>query len=116
LASSAFASRHFFSLTLRPAPCSTLFPYKTLFRSLPQVQTAEQGTNLERGSKEIVGALQKAGLPKFEVVSTESVGPVIGANLTISDRKIRRVNSSHDQISYAVFCLKKKKQQISYLI
>jgi preprotein translocase subunit SecF len=48
---------------------------------LPQVQTAEQGTSLERDSREVVSALQKAGLPKFEVVSTEIVGPVIGADL-----------------------------------
>ena len=54
---------------------------RSILIKLPQVQTTEQGTNLERGSKEIVAALQKAGLPKFEVVSTEIVGPVIGADL-----------------------------------
>jgi preprotein translocase subunit SecF len=48
---------------------------------LPQTQTAEQGVNLESGSRQIVEALQKAGLPKFEVISTEIVGPVIGAEL-----------------------------------
>jgi preprotein translocase subunit SecF len=48
---------------------------------LPQTQTAEQGANLEEGSRQIVQALQKAGLPKFEVVSTEIVGPVIGGDL-----------------------------------
>jgi len=48
---------------------------------LPQVKTAEQGTSLEQGSKQIVDALQKAGLPKFDVISTEIVGPVIGADL-----------------------------------
>jgi preprotein translocase subunit SecF len=48
---------------------------------LPQTQTAEQGTNLEEGSRRIVEALQKAGLPKFEVRSTEIVGPVIGREL-----------------------------------
>jgi preprotein translocase subunit SecF len=48
---------------------------------LPQAQTAEQGTSLEQGSRQIVDALQKAGLPKFEVISTEIVGPVIGADL-----------------------------------
>ena len=48
---------------------------------LPQVSTAEQGTNLEQGSKQIVDALTKAGLPKFEVRQTEIVGPVIGADL-----------------------------------
>jgi preprotein translocase subunit SecF len=48
---------------------------------LPQVQTAEQGTSLEQGSQQIVQLLQKAGLPSFEVISTEIVGPVIGAEL-----------------------------------
>jgi preprotein translocase subunit SecF len=48
---------------------------------LPQAQVQEQGNALERGAQQIVAALQKAGLPKFEVVSTEVVGPVIGADL-----------------------------------
>jgi preprotein translocase subunit SecF len=48
---------------------------------LPQVQTAEQGSSLEQGSQQIVQLLQKAGLPSFEVISTEIVGPVIGAEL-----------------------------------
>lgn len=48
---------------------------------LPQIQTSEQGTILEQGSQQIVQMLQKAGLPSFEVISTEIVGPVIGAEL-----------------------------------
>lgn len=48
---------------------------------LPQAQTAEQGASLEQGSQQIVQSLQKAGLPSFEVISTEIVGPVIGADL-----------------------------------
>jgi preprotein translocase subunit SecF len=48
---------------------------------LPQIETAEQGADLEQGSKQIVDALQKAGLPTFEVRQTEIVGPVIGADL-----------------------------------
>jgi preprotein translocase subunit SecF len=48
---------------------------------LPQMHTAEQGTNLDQGSRQVVEALQKAGLPKFEVIGTEIVGPVIGADL-----------------------------------
>jgi len=48
---------------------------------LPQTQTVEQGTSLEQGSLQIVQSLQKAGLPSFEVISTEIVGPVIGADL-----------------------------------
>jgi preprotein translocase subunit SecF len=48
---------------------------------LPQQQTTEQGTNLSEGSNRVVGSLRAAGLPKFEVVSTEIVGPVVGAEL-----------------------------------
>jgi preprotein translocase subunit SecF len=48
---------------------------------LPQTTAAEQGTSLEQGARQVVDALQKAGLPKFEVISTEIVGPVIGADL-----------------------------------
>ena len=48
---------------------------------LPQTRAAEQGTSLEQGARQVVDALQKAGVPKFEVISTEIVGPVIGAEL-----------------------------------
>ena len=48
---------------------------------LPQTEQAEQGTSLEQGAVQIRQALEKGGLPKFEVISTEVVGPVIGADL-----------------------------------
>jgi len=48
---------------------------------LPQSEQVEQGASLEQGAVQIREALQKAGLPKFEVISTEVVGPVIGADL-----------------------------------
>jgi preprotein translocase subunit SecF len=48
---------------------------------LPQTGTAEQGASLEQGSRQIEEALQKAGLPKFQVVLRDIVGPVIGADL-----------------------------------
>ena len=48
---------------------------------LPQIQTTEQGTSLGEGAQQILNALQKAGLPSFEIISTEIVGPVIGADL-----------------------------------
>jgi preprotein translocase subunit SecF len=48
---------------------------------LPQTQQAEQGVSLEQGAVQIRQALEKGGLPKFEVISTEVVGPVIGADL-----------------------------------
>jgi preprotein translocase subunit SecF len=48
---------------------------------LPQTQTAEQGASLEAGSQQVLDALTKAGLPSYELVSREIVGPVIGADL-----------------------------------
>ncbi len=48
---------------------------------LPLVQEVEQGTSLEQGARTVVTTLQKAKLPKFEVINTEIVGPVIGAEL-----------------------------------
>jgi preprotein translocase subunit SecF len=48
---------------------------------LPQVTTAEEGTSLEQGSLQVQQALMTAGLPKFEIISRDIVGPVIGADL-----------------------------------
>ena len=48
---------------------------------LPQTETTEQGASLEQASEQILAALRTAGLPSFEVVSRELVGPVIGADL-----------------------------------
>ena len=51
---------------------------------LPQTRIAEQGANLEEGSTQVERALQAAGLQKFEVISTEIVGPVIGRQLQLT--------------------------------
>src|SRR2546430_13314435 len=75
---------------IRRPPRSTLFPYTTLFRSLPQV--AEGG---------VPGAEVVDGQPYPDGLQLGQVG--------VQDRKSTRLNSSHSQISYAVFCLKKKK-------
>src|SRR5436309_4822704 len=84
----------FFFLLLRPPPRSTLFPYTTLFRSV-------QG--LRRGLR--VGARHAAGVPEAASRSADVPGGEIA-----QDRKSTRLNSSHVKISYAVFCLKKKKR------
>src|SRR5216683_6916533 len=75
----------FFFLMIRRPPRSTLFPYTTLFRSS---EVARTGQELLRA-----GVRRKRHRPRSE------------------DRKSTRLNSSHDQISYAVFCLKKKKKK-----
>src|SRR2546430_17500441 len=71
----------FFFLMIRRPPRSTLFPYTTLFRS----QSMRVGAGAAQGRF-------------FGIV----------AKLSFGDRKSTRLNSSHSQISYAVFCLKKK--------
>src|SRR2546430_13069837 len=74
---------------IRRPPRSTLFPYTTLFRSRQLQQTRS--------------------LKKLLITSTlpEEGKSLVAANLA-ADRKSTRLNSSHSQISYAVFCLKKK--------
>src|SRR2546422_4584144 len=78
----------FFFLMIRRPPRSTLFPYTTLFRSNPGSHTLQLVT--EWGTAR--------NLPP-------NVSPV-----ALTDRKSTRLNSSHGYISYAVFCLKKKKR------
>src|SRR2546421_12758721 len=76
----------FFFLMIRRPPRSTLFPYTTLFRSRSRARSL-------RDSKK-----GKLFFREYDQVRKKSL-----------DRKSTRLNSSHDQISYAVFCLKKKK-------
>src|SRR5690349_22396931 len=77
-------------------PRSTLFPYTTLFRSLQdRRRVVEVHDRLLGPADRVEGALD-------EVVAT------LGQHLDRQDRKSTRLNSSHVEISYAVFCLKKK--------
>src|SRR2546430_13122560 len=80
---------------IRRPPRSTLFPYTTLFRS------ERRGDHRARPGDR--------GVP----AGVELGGAVVGrrAPLPVRDRKSTRLNSSHSQISYAVFCLKKKQQR-----
>src|SRR3712207_8227423 len=92
---------------IRRPPRSTLFPYTTLFRSLYAV--SPQG--LHRSADEGVNWTQV--LPR-QASSQGSTGihalAVSPADNQLLDRKSTRLNSSHANISYAVFCLKKKRQ------
>src|SRR5688572_32742437 len=82
---------------IRRPPRSTLFPYTTLFRSLfPGVKAAEE---------EVRTAVRAFAREMSVVARRRAVGRVP------LDRKSTRLNSSHSQISYAVFCLKKKKKK-----
>src|SRR5206468_10706737 len=80
-----------FFLTIRRPPRSTLFPYTTLFRS-----------DLDRVPEQRVELVQGLGGRPGEWIGAPPLHDFAG------DRKSTRLNSSHDQISYAVFCLKKK--------
>src|SRR2546430_11102380 len=77
----------FFFLMIRRPPRSTLFPYTTLFRS---------DHRIDRHADELVAERHASQFPGHQ-----------------PDRKSTRLNSSHSQISYAVFCLKKKKKQFA---
>src|SRR2546430_5957596 len=87
---------------IRRPPRSTLFPYTTLFRSCHGVRLhpVSLGESFTEALRERCGALGLNGGEARRVVD-QAPRP--------RDRKSTRLNSSHSQISYAVFCLKKKK-------
>src|SRR2546429_4581168 len=88
---------------IRRPPRSTLFPYTTLFRSA--VGIAELAVLAE-------GALEEAGADRADLVADDRAAGVL-LDSCAADRKSTRLNSSHGYISYAVFCLKKKKKNTS---
>src|SRR5207253_11101668 len=95
-----------------PPPPSTLFPYTTLFRSIVAV---ESGID-DRAVPTFI-MLPEYSLRKDEVAEAVALASAAPANTAVvfgvaqlpRDRKSTRLNSSHVAISYAVFCLKKKK-------
>src|SRR5690242_21188512 len=93
-----------FILTSQQPPKSTLFPYTTLFRSLSRTMTSQ-------ASGEFLFPALPIGNYKLTVTKAGfSTYVQTGIVLTVNqDRKSTRLNSSHMSISYAVFCLKKKK-------
>src|SRR3712207_8815078 len=100
----------FFFLMIRRPPRSTLFPYTTLFRSLVAHRVAVAVVHLlevidvDRGQRELRGAVLDGGPQRLvERAVPEQAGQVV-------DRKSTRLNSSHANISYAVFCFQKKKK------
>src|SRR3712207_7523740 len=95
---------------IRRPPRSTLFPYTTLFRSLAWKSTKDKAHGL---LDEVRGALVKGrhivGGRKRYTIFRE--GEQVQQFEKTEDRKSTRLNSSHANISYAVFCLKKKKKK-----
>src|SRR5947208_8820281 len=80
---------------IRPTPKSTLFPYTTLFRSLELLRKEQES------AEKILQVTQDRQGEGYEL-------PVEVTKAQLRDRKSTRLNSSHQIISYAVFCLKKK--------
>src|SRR5690349_23052767 len=94
-----------------PTPSSTLFPYTTLFRSLAHKKTVViSWVLLTIAGIMAAGPASRALNQKFSVPNKEGweTNEAIAAKYH-GDRKSTRLNSSHVEISYAVFCLKKKK-------
>src|SRR5438045_9117168 len=93
---------YFFFLMIRPPPSSTLFPYTTLFRSIMILGFDLEATRvmLVAVLGGLLGILMMIPLRRALIVQQHG----------FLDRKSTRLNSSHLGISYAVFCLKKKKQ------
>src|SRR2546422_3078673 len=91
---------------IRRPPRSTLFPYTTLFRSIPM---GIKPVRIARGEEQAFGAVRLGQLRAF----ASQILRRRGGSQRRRDRKSTRLNSSHGYISYAVFCLKKKKKTYS---
>src|SRR3712207_7252484 len=89
---------------IRRPPRSTLFPYTTLFRS---ERLAAVGDAEEQAPEDLVAGRPVVVQPVVVVALRDEAAVIAGHD---ADRKSTRLNSSHANISYAVFCLKKKKK------
>src|SRR5690242_20811684 len=93
---------------IRRPPRSTLFPYTTLFRSTSE-HIRIMGDKIEAKA-----TARRLGIPVVPgsdgAISNEAQGLRVAKDMGFPDRKSTRLNSSHMSISYAVFCLKKKKK------
>src|SRR2546427_1491303 len=90
---------------IRRPPRSTLFPYTTLFRSRRQPREPAPDDPLDEPRE------RAADHGHVHDVRAERDASAVAEEERLQDRKSTRLNSSHSQISYAVFCLKKKKKK-----
>src|SRR3712207_6861774 len=102
---------YFFFLMIRRPPRSTLFPYTTLFRSI----SALEGQAANWSASAFIDAQQKLGDAQ-ELLTGVMMHSAVKSELKKQDRKSTRLNSSHANISYAVFCLKKKNNIIKIML
>src|SRR2546428_3434928 len=91
---------------IRRPPRSTLFPYTTLFRSMAKLLWTLPAACL-------VGCIHSHHTDLYSRGTTVTTPAETAVVVQQEDRKSTRLNSSHDQISYAVFCLKKKKNTVT---
>src|SRR5256885_11056756 len=100
---------------IRRPPRSTLFPYTTLFRSL-RIRRPDPRGNVVVGNVTLADDVRRSVVwsdsEHLAVIGLEDM-VVVRANGHTLDRKSTRLNSSHLVISYAVFCLKKKKSHVN---
>src|SRR5207253_3557538 len=103
-----------FTSSVPPPPTSTLFPYTTLFRSLGRLDTDRRRRHpltLRRGNRGERERGERGGRQREDRGGKTAPHRTAGLAVSRTDRKSTRLNSSHVAISYAVFCLKKKKKQ-----
>src|SRR2546430_5652912 len=96
---------------IRRPPRSTLFPYTTLFRSRRDLDR-----QVVPRRRDTVGDRPPAVMPRGAWHASIRPDPAARGQSGATDRKSTRLNSSHSQISYAVFCLKKKKLTVICLL
>src|SRR5256886_6486560 len=95
---------------IRRPPRSTLFPYTTLFRSL------HSHVAVTRGLLDLCTRDELQGVIAHELGHVKNLDVRLMTTLAALDRKSTRLNSSHSQISYAVFCLKKKNNKFMTIL
>src|SRR5256885_8780343 len=99
---------------IRRPPRSTLFPYTTLFRSLGERVEVGHGDDLaDLGVRVTARAGRREAAEEGAAAGAPAEVGLLRMSL-LQDRKSTRLNSSHLVISYAVFCLKKKQQLLTY--
>src|SRR5256886_13216651 len=100
---------------IRRPPRSTLFPYTTLFRSPSSPTAATERSMLASTCSDSSVIPHRAVSNSTPASRSTSPAASVAPARSARDRKSTRLNSSHSQISYAVFCLKKKKQKLPHI-
>src|SRR3712207_8705352 len=101
---------------IRRPPRSTLFPYTTLFRSdVEHLDVQPVDISLLADGRDAPAMGQQVAADGFEPFALDVDAEPLRDFVDVEDRKSTRLNSSHANISYAVFCLKKKGTRVEYL-